>query len=192
MNSRLPIPLPDWLRRHWFVPLALAVIAGDLGALRWGDWSAPDAPAWLLEAALLFDFAVLLPLLYAWCYRHGGRGTVLRSIALACFAIWATGHVLPQERHVLLEQLSWLRYLGLAGLLVLELKLMLQLYKSVVLGKASPASAQQTLQSQGMPAWAARLMALDAQLWRWVWLSLCRAGRHLRTGKSDRQRDDTP
>ena len=60
--------------------------------------------------------------------------------------------------------------IGLAGLLALEIKLGIMVYKAVVFSGQSKSDAQQTFESEGMPPWAARLMAFEASLWRKAWL----------------------
>ena len=100
-----------WFSRHWFIALALAIVAGDLSSVYLGGWS--DAK--IIEAALLFDFVVVIPLLYWWCYRSKGRVAIVQAVALACFAIWATGKVVHVEHQNLLDSVSWLRYVGIAG-----------------------------------------------------------------------------
>lgn len=164
--------VPDsrrWLAAHWFVPVAVLVVAGDVSAVRFGHWTGTR----LLELALLFDFAVLLPALYWWCYRARGKAAVVKAVALACFAVWATGKVLPAEHRELIDSVVWLRYVGLAGLAVLELKLMVSVYKAVFSGK-SQADARARLEAEGMPTWVARLAAMEAAFWRKVWLGVKR------------------
>lgn len=155
-----------WLSRHWFVPVALAVALGDLSSVYFAGWS----DARLVEAALLFDFVVLLPCLYWWCYRRKGRGAIVQAVALACFAIWCTGKLIPDEHRYLIDSVGWLRYVGLAGLLALEIKLGIMVYKAVVFSGQSKLDAQKTFESEGMPPWAAKLMAFEASLWRKAWL----------------------
>ena len=146
--------------------MAFAVVAGDLSSVYFGGWS----DAQILEAALLFDFVVLIPLLYWWCYRSKGRVAIVQAIALACFAIWATGKVIPTEHRYLLDPISWLRYVGLAGLLALEIKLAIVVYQAVVFSGQSKDDAQKVFESEGLPPWLAKFMAFEASLWRKVWL----------------------
>lgn len=153
------------LSRHWFLPVAAVVVAGDLSALHWGAWASSS----IVEAALLFDFVLLLPLLYGWCYRRKGKAAAVQAIALACFAIWATGKAIPVEQHHVLNSIGWLRTLGLAGLLAVEIKLGVAVYKAVVLSGKSRREAEARLESEGIPPWLAKLMSLEATFWRRVW-----------------------
>lgn len=155
-----------WWANHWFAPVAALVAIGDVSAVHFGGWT----DARIVEAALLFDFAVVLPLLYWWCYRARGKAAIVQAVALACFAIWATAKAVPAEHHHLLESFAWLRYIGLAGLAVLEIKLGVAVYKAVIVSGQSKAEAQARLESEGMPAWVAKVMAWEAALWRRAWL----------------------
>lgn len=159
-----------WFTKNWFIPVAFLVIVGDVSSVYFGNWPQTN----ILEVALLFDFAVLLPVLYWWCYRQKGKATVVKAIALACFAVWATGKALPAEHREVIDSVAWLRYVGLAGLLVLELKLMASVYKAVVVSGKSQAEAQAKLESEGIPSWASKLAAMEAAFWRKVWLHLKR------------------
>lgn len=169
MNESSTSPF-TWLRKHWFLPLAALIVAGDLSAARLGDGQGSQ----LLEAALLFDLVLLLPALYWFCYRRQGKPALLKALGLACLGIWLCSKAIPAEQQQLLPALSWLRYLGLAGLLALELKLALALYKAVVLKGQSRQEAETQLTSEGMPPWVARLMTFEASLWRKAWKALRR------------------
>lgn len=158
------------LPRHWFLPLAVAIVVGDLSSVYVAGWADPQ----ILEAALLFDFVVLIPVLYWWCYRSKGTVAVVHAIALACFALWATGMVIPTEHRNLLDSVAWLRYVGLAGLLALQIKLAVTIYKAVLFSGQSRSAAQKKFQSEGMPPWLAKFMAFEAALWRKAWLFLQR------------------
>ncbi|MEJ6006952.1 hypothetical protein WG899_15475 [Paucibacter sp. AS339] len=138
-----------------------------------------------VEAALLLDFVLVVPLLYVWCYRHKGKAAVIQAIALACFAIWATGKAIPEQHQQLLPSLTWLRYVGLAGLLLLEIKLGVEVYKAVVFSGQSQEAARARFQSEGMPPWLARFMAMEAALWRKAWLFVKRSIGGNRDGQKD-------
>lgn len=159
-----------WLRTHWALPLGALIAAGDLSAARLGDWQGSQ----LLETALLFDLTLLLPALFWFCYRHQGKPALLKAMGLACLGIWLCGKAIPPEQQQLLPALSWLRYLGLAGLLALELKLLVAPYKAVVLKGQSRHEAETQLQREGMPPWVARLMAFEASVWSKAWQALRR------------------
>jgi hypothetical protein len=165
MNSPAARAFP-WLRQNWFFPIAAIVVLGDLGALRLATWSVPE----VLEAALLFDFAVLLPALYWWCYRSRGRAAVIRAVAICCLGIWVAGKALPATGQPILDAFGWLRYVGIAGLVMLEIKIILMLWRSIFSSGLSAQEAQEKIVAEGVPPWAARLMAWEAAFWRKVWL----------------------
>jgi hypothetical protein len=125
------------------------------------QWSSPR----LLEVGLLSDLAIVVPGLCIACYWRKGKPAVLRAIALASLGFWSASKLLPESGHFLIQSLWPVRYAALAVLLVVELKVMLAIYRSVFRG-ASRAEVATRIQSQaGMPAWAAKLAAAEATLW---------------------------
>ncbi len=169
MNSSFQTALSR-LRAHWFFLAGGAIIAGDLTIVSLRGWSLGSPPPQLIEAALLFDFAVIVPLLYAWCYRAKGKAVVIRALGLSCLAIWATGYVVPPEHHHVLDSVAWLRYVGMVVLALLEIKLLIIFYRSVFSNEKSIEAAANTLATDaGMPPWVARVVALEAKFWRKVW-----------------------
>ena len=157
-------------RAHWFLPVALLVGAGDFALALADSWSDPA----LIEAGILFDLAVVLPALYWWCYRKRGRATLLKAAGLSCLGIWVASHIVPDQHHDLISTVGFARYIGLGVLLVIELKLVLAIYRAAFnqSGKADHAFA--AAKDAGMPEWAARLMAWEASLLRRGWESVRR------------------
>jgi hypothetical protein len=172
MTSTADKVLP-WLRSNWFIPIAAIVVLGDLSAVRLATWSVPE----VLEAALLFDFAVMLPALYWWCYRSRGRAAVIRALAICCLGIWVAGKALPADGQPILDAVGWLRYVGIAGLVILEIKILLMLWRAIFGAGISVEEARQKIEAQGMPPWVARLMEWEAALYRKVWLFVRRVFR---------------
>lgn len=154
------------LRVHWFFPAAAAALLVNSATVYLDRWSSPE----LLEAGLLFDFAVLLPMLYLICYRSEGRRSVIRAIALACLGIWAVGHVVPEANHTLLEDLEVIRYIGLGVIFVLQARLILAIFRA-----ASGASvnaeheASRLADETGTPPWVRKLLAWEAAVWIKIW-----------------------
>jgi hypothetical protein len=157
----------SWFGQHWFFPVAIFVVVGDFCAAKLGEWSSDVS---LLEAALIFDFAVLLPLLYWWCYRERRKVAVLKAIALACLGIWAIGWLIPEDQRNLLEPLGVFRYAALGALIALEVWLGVAVYRAVITAELSRDDAETKLKSDGLPAWIAKFMAFEASLLRRVWL----------------------
>jgi hypothetical protein len=152
-----------WFSQHWFVPLALVIVLGDLSASYWLEWSDDFS---LLEAALIFDFVFLLPLLYWWCYRRNGKTAVLKAIALACLGIWATGWLIPDDQKILLEPLGWARHAALGFLIALEVWLCITVYRAVIMSELSSGDAESKLRSEGLPSWLAKFIAFEASLFK--------------------------
>jgi len=169
MNSSFQTALTR-LRAHWFFLVGGAIIASDLIIVSLHGWSLSSPSPQLFEAALLFDFAVMVPLLYAWCYRAKGKAAIIRALGLSCLAIWATGYVVPPEHHHVLNSVAWLRYVGMMVLALLEIKLLIVFYRSVFSSEKSiETAANKFAADAGMPPWVARVVALEAKFWRKVW-----------------------
>lgn len=153
------------LRTHGFVPLALSIGAADLVLASTDPWSDPA----LLEAGILFDLSVVLPVLYWWCYRTRGRVALLKAVGLGCLGIWVAGHVVPDQHHDLISTVGFARYVGLAVLLLIEIRLVAAIYRAAFSRTGTADDARATAKETGMPEWAARVMAWEASLWRRGW-----------------------
>lgn len=150
-------------RGHWFLLAAAAVVTSDLVVASLDSWSHPG----LIESGILFDLSVVVPALYLWCYRARGKAAIVRALGLSCLGIWLAGHIVPSEHHQVLGTVGFLRYIGLAVLIGIELKLVLLVFRAVFRVDGDTASTVlATAKDAGMPEWAARLMAWEASLWR--------------------------
>ena len=156
----------QFLRVHWFFPAAVIALLMNSTTVYLDQWSSPE----LLEAGLLFDFAILLPVLYLICYRHEGKRSVVRAIALACLGIWAVGHVVPEANQSLLQYLQVIRYLGLGVLVLLQVKLIVTIFRALAGASASAEhEATRLADETGTPPWVRRLLAWEAAIWIKVW-----------------------
>ena len=162
----MPISVTPWLRAHWFFFAAALIVAGNWLGL---PGVRADLPR-LAEPAALFDLAVLLPALYWFSYRHRRKDAGLRALALSCLGIWAVSKMIPQSEQQLLVYLTPLRYVGLAVLVAIEIKIVLALYRSVFSGATRDAAAAQIQRQADLPPWLSRLLVAEALLWRRVWL----------------------
>ncbi|MDJ0711533.1 MAG: hypothetical protein QNJ14_14170 [Woeseiaceae bacterium] len=163
----------SFLRAHWFFPIAALAVAVNASAIFLDRWESPR----LLEAGLLFDFAVLVPLLYMVCYRADRRRAIVRAIALACLGIWAVGHVVPEPDQVLLQELTIVRYVGLGVLAVLEVKLIVAIFRVVASSSSSAENEASKLGAEtGTPPWVSKLLAWEAAIWIKVWRFIKRLG----------------
>lgn len=153
-------PSSSWIKANWFVVAAVLLVATDLAVLQLSDRITPR----LREFGLLFDLCVILPTLYLACYWRNGRPSVLRAIAMASLGFWAASKVLPGSGQFLIPQLWPAKYIALAVLALIELKVMLAVYRAVFSG-ATRQEATALLRREGMPAWVAKLAAAEAALW---------------------------
>lgn len=152
-----------WLRKHWFYPLALAIVLGDAGALHFQDWTQRR----VFEGAVLFDLALVLPLLYCWCYRARGRKLVLPVLGLASLGVWITGYLIPLEHQHILGALGWLRPAAVGVLVLAEIGLLFRFYKAIFTSDITPEEIAGKLAGDvNLPAWVTRLLALEARALR--------------------------
>ncbi len=174
MLTAMDGPRRSW-RPYWFAMAGTVVAAANLTLARFDDWSEPG----LVEAGILFDLAVVIPGLYWWCHRSRGRPALLRAIALSCLGIWIAGHLVPDEHHRALGTVGILRYIGLAVLVVIELKLIVVFVRATFGGDDDPRPAVlAAARDADLPLWIARLLAWEASMWRRVWNAVRRmAGR---------------
>ena len=163
-------PLLKQARAHWFLPLLAALLLVEYGFARSTDWSSDG----VAEAAILFDLCLFVPGLYLLCYRGRirGRALIVRTAALALAGLYLASLLVPARGQVLLLQLSWLRPIGLAVLALIELKLLIEIVKLVFSGGST---AAEVAARSGAPLWVARLMFLEARLWKALW-ALIRRG----------------
>ena len=157
------------LKANWFVIAFVLILAGNGIVTYLDEWGSTR----LMEFGLLFDFAILLPALYLICYRGQGKKTIFRAIGLACLGIWAVGKIVPEESHQILENVSFLRYVGLGVLFLIELRIIIAIFKSIFANEADYEKEREAAISEAeMPEWVAKLMAWEANLWRKIWLSM--------------------
>jgi hypothetical protein len=155
------------LKKHWFWPAAFAVVAVNVMVLAIDGWQAPR----IKEFGVLFDFALLIPALYFICYRTSGKKAFVRTIAFACLGVWVAGHVVPDTHHFLISQIDWVRYVGLAVLVVIEIRLAIEIWRLAFRGHAEDASQaiREKAEKEGVPPWVAKLMAAEAKFWKKLW-----------------------
>lgn len=149
-------------KAHWFWPLAaiLAVFCWIAATYQ------PDSVPKSWELAVVFDVIVTLPILFAVCYRKrmSRKAFILRVIALQCLGIWVATKIVPTDIQSILPQLMWLRYVGFAVLVVLELWVVVALFKLVF----RPDTKAEQLENMGMPPILAKFVLMEARFWRWV------------------------
>lgn len=154
----------SWSRRHWFyllLPLWLAITVNLHLTFEW------QAEPRLGEALVLFDWCIFIPALYAVCYwgRSSARALGIKLLALSCLGLWVAGKVVPDTAEGILRDWSWLRQIGLAALVAVEIAAVCAALR--VAFSSRPDVVQ--LERQGVPPLLARLMLAEARFWRWVW-----------------------
>lgn len=155
----------SWFRLNWFYPPAIAIVLGDVGAIHFQEWDSDR----LLEVAVLFDLAVVLPLLYLWCYRARGNATLLPALALCSFGIWAAGYLIPDEQQNVLDSIGWLRTLAMAVLVIVEIRILAQFYSAIFCSdKTLDEIARKVAEDANLPQWLTRLLALEARMLRYL------------------------
>jgi peptidoglycan/LPS O-acetylase OafA/YrhL len=154
--------MTERLKENWFWPVTLVLIAWAWLVSR--NLPPRDLSGW--ELAVLFDVLVTLPLFFALCYRGKlpRNKLIIRILALQCLGIWLATKIVPVESQIVLPHLAWLRYAGVAVLVLIELRIMVALFKIVF--KADTNAKQ--LEGIGMPPLLAKLILLEARFWRWV------------------------
>jgi hypothetical protein len=158
----------SFMRDHWFWPFAVAVCVVNAFVISFDGWQSPQVK----EFGVLFDFAILLPALYLICYRATGKKALVRCIALACLGIWLAGHIVPGENHSILREVAFIRPIGLAVLVAIEIRIGFEIFKLAFRSESnseSDAAVLQKAEEEGIPVWVAKLMAWESRLWRKVW-----------------------
>src|SRR3546814_288093 len=96
--------------------------------------------------------------------RHRCCSLVNGVQACALPILWVAAKLVPVDSQLIIPYLSWLRYAGLAILLLIEIRLALILFKLVF----KPDTTESQLQESGMPPLLAKAALLEARFWRWV------------------------
>lgn len=161
MNTSLRHPA----RTHWFFIFAALVVAGNIFVAH----SARGEIDRIVEAGLIFDLAVLLPCLYWFCYRTGGKKAGIRAAGLCCLGIWGALKLVPEGEQDLLAYVAPVRYVGLAALICLEVVVLVAVYRTMFKGGSDQEVTARIQTQTDLPPWVARLLALEARFWRKVW-----------------------
>ena len=159
-----------WSGVNWFLLVAPVLAVVGLLVARTVPWGTDDSG---FEAVLLFDACVSVPVLYVLCYgRTMSVGQLaVRSLALACLGICLLGQVVPADAQSLLPRFGWARWIGIAVLLLIELRLLVAGIRLVFEGETT---AHELQEKTGAPPLLARLMLLEARFWKAVWRFLRR------------------
>ncbi|HYI49719.1 MAG TPA: hypothetical protein VEX35_14770 [Allosphingosinicella sp.] len=153
-----------WMRRNWFLPLLVLLLAIEWAFARTTDWPRDGAA----EAVILFDLCLFVPALHFLCYRRtlAWKPLLIRTAALASLGIYFASLLIPAEAQHLLAGLGWARLAGFAVLAALELWVLVKVIKLVF---GTTTTAEEISATSGAPPWIARLMLLEARFWKWLW-----------------------
>ncbi len=156
------------LRTHWYPPVFLAMVAGVWWLARSSTFMRSGG-----ETALLIDLCLTAPILYALCYaRRQSLGvTAVRALAIACGGAWIATWLISTPQQILLPQLAPLRWIGLAIICVVEVRVLVAAVRIAFSGNGT---AEDVAKSTGAPPFIARLMMWGARFWRGVWRLISR------------------
>lgn len=156
----------DILRRNWFYPLALGLLGLVWMVSRTAIGQVPESDQGWLEAALLVDVFVTLPLLFWFCFRRqlARKQLALGIIATMCGGLWAATWIVPVKDQFVLGQIGWVRYVGMALLLVFEIGIVVAAVRLIWKPKADA----RDFEALGVPPFVAKLMHAEARFWRWL------------------------
>ena len=158
-------------KNHWFWPAGFAVCAVNASVLLLDGWQSPQ----IKEAGVLFDLAVIIPALYLICYRKSGKKVIIKTIAFACLGIWVAGHIVPNEHHAILSEVGFLRYIGLAVLVAIEVRIGIEIFRLAFRSKShaeSDSAVKRKAEEEGIPPWVANIMAWESRIWRKTWSTI--------------------
>ena len=161
----------------WFLLIALLVVAGNGALLHWSgnpllaEQTMPDWP-------YFFDFLITLPLLHALICRPGWRRWL--QMLLACFAAsYLLGHwLIPEQYQVLWQQVEWLRYVVLVGIVVVELLLAWRVLRFLLASLRSHEFADDAIEPK-LTSWfgsgaVVSLLAIEFRVWYYALLHRAR------------------
>ena len=155
-----------FLRLNWFFPLVLLLFAivWALSAATINDASTADIRA--LELALLADVFVTLPVLFWLCFRNQSarQRLALGIVAAICSGLWFATWVVPAESQGYLRPFAWVRYIGVAIIVTVEVGLVVGIARIIW----KPEAEARDIEALGVPPMVARLMMAEARFWRWV------------------------
>lgn len=152
----------QWSKANWFVVAAPVLVGFAWLAGRFTRWTTDGQ---LMEAALLFDACVTLPGLYALCYARTLKlwQLAVRMVAIACLGIYLLSYVVPAGSQVLLPGFAVARTVGLGLVILFELRIAI-LAVHLLFGKN--ATAEQISAETGAPLLIAKLMLIEARMWK--------------------------
>lgn len=160
--------LRPFVAHHWFIFVAPIVLLANVVVAMAGPIDR------LVEAGMLVDLVIVLPVLYVLCYRKKKRGTGARALGLACLGVWVATKLVPEVDRGLLLYIEPLRYAGFAVLVFLEIAIIRLVFRSLAAGYTEETVAKSVADESEMPDWVAKLLVWEAGLWRTLYASVRR------------------
>ncbi len=159
-----------WSASNWFVLVAPLLSLAAWLISRSTPWPHGGAG---MEAALLVDACITVPALYLVCYWRTMPlwQLAVRAIAIACLGIFLLGYIIPAGSQVLLPEFAAARTVGMVLLFLIEVRLVIGAVRMVF---TSEVSAEKLSKETGAPPLIAKMMVLEARLWKAVWRFLRR------------------
>ena len=159
------------LADHWFYALlAVCLFAAWRVSLLPHTLSDPITT----ERVYLIDFALLLPLIYAFYLRSRVpvKAVIVRSLALGAAGISYAAWLMPEGTGEVLPFLAWLRWVAMPLVIAIELAAFVALMR--YLYGSEP--REEELIAQGIPPLVVRLLLAEARFWKRVFRFLAGRG----------------
>lgn len=150
--------------RYFFLfvlPLAIACEWAFAASLNWEDYPRSE---WVT----LIDLCLFVPLVYFTFFSSSleTKPRLIRTLGVAGLGLFAARLIVPEANQFVIAELAYLRNFVLAFVLVFEGWV---LYKVITAVYKRNVDAKTLEREFAMPEWIAKLMVLEARLWKAVW-----------------------
>jgi hypothetical protein len=146
----------------WLLALALGL------TLYIGANPSEGAEFRLLESDVLIGTSFILPLLVVGLFPASIKSVLFKLFAISCLGIWIAYNIYPVEQQVIIPQLIWLRYMGLVILTLLEVKLVVIIFKAIFNDRVKEIDAKTLQEEHEMPERVAKILAWETNMWKKV------------------------
>jgi hypothetical protein len=152
-----------YVKENWFYFLFIPICVGTYIFSAKYNWSGNARRG---EVIALLYWCVFVPLLFLLCFRSfPARALFIRMFATICGGFWFAGLTVPDYAQHILVQWRWLRYFGIALLLIVEALAIIAFFR-IAFDKNPDI---EKLRQLGVPDLAAKAMIAEAKFWRWLW-----------------------
>lgn len=149
-------------KQHCFIPVALFFFILNVLFIFIPIYKNPL----FLEIGTLFNLSFMLPMLYLFCYRTKLRRALTRAAAFSFLGVWVASILIDDKQQVLLLQIMPLRYIGMAVLFLIEIRLLITVLHFIMSSDESNVLSAELLEKGDIPQWYATLMTYEAVFWR--------------------------